>query len=141
MTAQSIAPKNGLNALLTPEESVLVLIDHQPFQFANLHSHDPTMIQNNVVGLAKTAKVYGVPTVLTTVLEERGGLLVQQLQDVFPEQQPINRTMLNAWEDQRVVDGGGRQPRRLAPPPSRRRAQLARRRACGDVRALRWPTR
>jgi hypothetical protein len=37
----SIAPKVGLNALLTPEESVLILIDHQPFQFANLHSHEP----------------------------------------------------------------------------------------------------
>jgi hypothetical protein len=42
MATQSNAPKNGLNALLTPEESVLVLIDHQPFQFANLHSHEPT---------------------------------------------------------------------------------------------------
>ena len=48
--------KTGLNALLTPEESVLVLIDHQPFQFANLNSHEPTMIVNNVIGLAKTRK-------------------------------------------------------------------------------------
>jgi nicotinamidase-related amidase len=62
------------------------------------------MVVNNVVGLAKTAKVFGIPTVLTTVLEERGGLLIQQLQDVFPDQQPINRTYINAWEDQRVVD-------------------------------------
>jgi hypothetical protein len=43
--------KTGLEALLTPEESVLLLIDHQPFQFANLHSHEPTMIVNNVIGL------------------------------------------------------------------------------------------
>ncbi len=97
-------PKTGLDALLTPEESVLVLIDHQPFQFANLHSHEPTMIVNNVVGLAKTAKAYGVPTILTTVVEERGGLIIQGLQDVFPDQKPINRTTLNSWEDQRVVD-------------------------------------
>jgi nicotinamidase-related amidase len=97
-------PKTGLGALLTPEESVLVLIDHQPFQFANLHSHEPTMIVNNVVGLAKTAKAYGVPTILTTVMEERGGLIIQGLQDVFPDQKPINRTTLNSWEDQRVVD-------------------------------------
>ena len=40
--------KTGLDALLTPEESVLVLIDHQPYQFANLNSHEPTMIVNNV---------------------------------------------------------------------------------------------
>src|SRR5437870_11144466 len=102
--AQSSAPKNGLNALLTPEESVLILIDHQPFQFANLHSHEPTLIVNNVIALAKTAKVFGVPTVLTTVVEERGGLLIQGLQDLFPDQKPIDRTFINTWEDDRVVE-------------------------------------
>lgn len=96
--------RSGLGALLTPEESVLVLIDHQPFQFANLNSHEPTMIVNNVVGLAKAAKVYEVPTILTTVLEERGGLIIQGIQDVFPEQKPIDRTFINTWQDQRVVD-------------------------------------
>jgi nicotinamidase-related amidase len=96
--------KNGLNALLTPVESVLVLIDHQPFQFANLHSHEPTMIVNNVVGLAKTAKAFSVPTILSTVLEDRGGKLIKPLQDVFPEQKPIDRTFINTWEDSRVVE-------------------------------------
>src|SRR4249920_3271829 len=96
--------KTGLDALLRPEDSVVVLIDHQPFQFANLHSHEPTMIVNNVIGLAKTAKVFGVPTILTTVVEERGGFLIKGLQDVFPEQKPINRTFINTWEDKRVVD-------------------------------------
>lgn len=94
----------GLQALLTPESSVLVLIDHQPFQFANLHSHEPTLIINNVIGLAKTAKAFGVPTILTTVTEARGGLIIKALQDVFPEQKPINRTFINTWQDQRVVD-------------------------------------
>ena len=96
--------RTGLGALLTPEESVLLLMDHQPFQFANLHSHEPTMVVNNVVGLGKAANAFGIPTVLTTVLEERGGLLIQPLQDVFPDQKPINRTLINAWEDERVVD-------------------------------------
>ncbi|MFF7253007.1 hydrolase [Streptomyces microflavus] len=100
----STSNKAGLDALLTPEESVLVLIDHQPFQFANLNSHEPTMVVNNVVGLAKAAKAFGVPTVLTTVLEERGGLLIQGIQDVFPEQKPIDRTFINTWQDERVVD-------------------------------------
>jgi nicotinamidase-related amidase len=100
----SPSPKSGLNALLTPRESVLILIDHQPFQFANLHSHEPSMIVNNVVALAKTAKIFGVPTILTTVLEERGGYLIKSLQDVFPEQKPIDRTFINTWEDERVVN-------------------------------------
>jgi hypothetical protein len=77
-------PKTGLDALLRPEDSVVVLIDHQPFQFANLHSHEPTMIMNNVIGLAKTARAFSVPTILTTVLEERGGYLINRPQDVFP---------------------------------------------------------
>lgn len=46
-------PCSGLNALLTPEESVLLLIDHQAFQFANLHSHEPQLVANNVTVLAK----------------------------------------------------------------------------------------
>lgn len=97
-------PKTGLDALLRPEDSIVVLIDHQPFQFANLHSHEPTMIANNVIGLAKTAKVFGVPTILTTVLEERGGYLIKGLQDVYPDQKPIDRTFINTWQDARVVD-------------------------------------
>ena len=97
-------PKAGLEALLAPDNCVLILIDHQPFQFAGLRSHDTQTIINNVVGLAKSAKVFGVPTLLTTVLERQGGHLIKPLQDVFPEQTPIDRTFINTWEDARVVD-------------------------------------
>src|SRR5712692_6264471 len=97
-------PKTGLDALLRPEDSILVLIDHEPYQFTNLNSHEPTMIVNNVIALARTAKVFNVPTILSTVLEERGGYLIKGLQDVFPDQRPINRTFINAWEDPRVAD-------------------------------------
>ncbi|SEM57994.1 Nicotinamidase-related amidase [Stigmatella aurantiaca] len=100
----SASPKTGLDALLTPDNCVLLLIDHQPFQFAGLRSHDTQTIINNVVGLAKAAKLFGVPTLLTTVLEERGGYLLKPLQDVFPEQKPLNRTFINTWQDSRAVD-------------------------------------
>jgi nicotinamidase-related amidase len=96
-------PKAGLEALLTPDTCALILIDHQPFQVAGLRSHDPASMVNNVVGLAKAAKAFGVPTLLTTVLEARGGYLLKPLQDVFPDQKPIDRTFINAWEDPRVV--------------------------------------
>jgi len=89
-----------------------LLIDHRPFQFANLHSHEPTMIVNNVIALAKAAKVFGVPTILTTVLEERGGKLIKGLQEVFPDQKPIDRTFINTWEDARVVDAVKRTSRK-----------------------------
>jgi len=96
--------KAGLGALLTPQNCALILIDHQPFQFAGLRSHDTQTIINNVVGLAKSAKVFGVPTLFSTVVEDKGGRLLKQLQDVFPEQKPIDRTFINTWEDQRVID-------------------------------------
>jgi nicotinamidase-related amidase len=95
--------KTGLEALLTPEESVLLLIDHQPFQLANVNSHDPTMIINNVVALAKTAKAFDVPVVLTTVVPSRGGKIIKGIQDVFPDTEPIPRTFINSWQDERVV--------------------------------------
>jgi hypothetical protein len=96
--------KAGLDALLTPDNCVLILIDHQPFQFAGLRSHDTQTVINNVVGLAKSAKVFGVPTLFTTVVQDRGGYLIKQLQDVFPEQKPIDRTFINTWKDARVVE-------------------------------------
>src|SRR5467141_2460753 len=96
--------KVGLDALLTPENCIVLLIDHQPFQLANVNSHEPTMVINNVTALAKTAKAYGIPTILTTVNGERGGRIFSQVQAVFPDQKPIDRTFINAWEDQRVVE-------------------------------------
>jgi len=96
--------KVGLDALLTPENCVLLLIDHQPSQLANVNSHDPTIVINNVTALAKTAKAYGVPTILTTISSQRGGEIFKQIQAVFPDQKPIDRTFINSWEDRRVVE-------------------------------------
>jgi hypothetical protein len=84
--------RNGLSALLRPEDSVLVLIDHQPYQLANLNSHDPHMAVNNAAGLAKAAKVFGIPTILTSVVEDRGGKIFPQITSVFPDQEVIDRT-------------------------------------------------
>ena len=81
-----------------------MLIDHQPYQLANLNSHEPQMAVNNAAGLAKAAKAFGVPTILTSVLAERGGYIFSQITDVFPDQEVIDRTLINTWEDQKVVD-------------------------------------
>ncbi|MAM75764.1 hydrolase [uncultured Tistrella sp.] len=97
-------PRNGLASLLRPEDSVVVLIDHQPFQLTNLNSHDPQMAVNNATALAKAAKAFRVPTILTSVLAERGGLIFPQITDVFPDQEVIDRTLINTWEDSAVVD-------------------------------------
>src|SRR3546814_2779610 len=96
--------RNGLSSLLRPEDSVLLLIDHRPYHLANVNSHEPQMVINNTAGLAKAAKAFGVPTILTTVIAERGGLLFPQITDVFPGQDVIDRTFINTWEDPTVVD-------------------------------------
>lgn len=96
--------RNGLASLLRPEDSVLVLIDHQPYQLANLNSHEPQMVVNNATGLAKAAKVFRVPTILTSVLAARGGAIFPQITNVFPDQEVIDRTFINTWEDRKVVD-------------------------------------
>src|SRR6266699_5506114 len=96
--------KVGLDALLTPENCAVLLIDHQPSQLANVNSHDPTLVINNVTALAKTAKAFGVPTILTTINSKRGGEIFKQVQAVFPDQKPIDRSSINSWEDHRVVE-------------------------------------
>jgi nicotinamidase-related amidase len=96
--------RNGLPSLLRPQDSVLVLIDHQPYQLANLNSHDPHMVVNNSAALAKAARVFSVPTILTSVVAARGGNIFPQITEVFPGQEIIDRTFINTWEDPKVVD-------------------------------------
>jgi nicotinamidase-related amidase len=90
--------------LLTPNNCALALIDHQPQMFFGVESENRQTIVNNVVGLAKTAKVFKVPTILTTVAAKSfSGPLIPQLQAVFPDQKPIDRTTMNSWEDKNFV--------------------------------------
>lgn len=90
--------------LLTPDNCMLLLIDHQPQMAFATHSIDGQTLINNVTGLAKSAKIFGVPTILTTVAAESfSGPIFAPLQGVFPNQKPIDRTTMNAWEDPNVV--------------------------------------
>src|ERR687893_1272434 len=75
-----------------------------PIFFADFASQT---IVNNVVGLAKSAKIWEIPTLLTVVLERQGGKIIEQLQDVFPEQQPLDRTWINTWRPERHRVGRG----------------------------------
>lgn len=90
--------------LLTPNNCTLILIDHQPQMFFGVESASRQTIQNNVVGLAKAAKIFKVPTILTTVAAKSfSGPLIPELQAVFPEQKPIDRTSMNSWEDKNFL--------------------------------------
>lgn len=90
-------------SLLTPDDHAMLLIDHQYLQLLALRSHPSETIVNNSVFLGKAAKLFGVPTLLTTAFEERQALF-EELQAVFPDQTAIDRTGLNAWDDPRVLD-------------------------------------
>ncbi len=91
--------------LVTPENSVLLLIDHQPQMAFATHSIDGQTLVNNVTGLAKSAKVFGAPTILTTVAAESfSGPIFPPIQAVFPDITPIDRTTMNCWEDGKVVE-------------------------------------
>lgn len=101
-SAMAGAPGKGL---LSPDDHTLILIDHQPQMAFATKSHDIVELRNNVTGLAKAAKAFEVPTILTTVAEKSfSGPLFPELKAVFPEQQPIDRTTMNTWEDDRVTD-------------------------------------
>ena len=90
--------------ILTPQNSTLILIDYQPQTVVGVQSHVHSLVMNNVVGLAKTAKVFDLPTILTTVAAETfTGPLMQAITDVYPDKPVYDRSSLNAWTDNRVV--------------------------------------
>jgi nicotinamidase-related amidase len=91
------------NTLLEPGNNALLLIDHQYLQLLTLRSHEASQVIGNATAVAKAAKIFKVPTLLTTAFAERQHL-VREIQDVFPGQVPLDRTTLNSWEDPRVVN-------------------------------------
>lgn len=92
-------------SLLTPQNHTLLLIDHQPQMAFATKSIDVAELRNNTVGLAKSAKLFEVPTILTTVAADSfSGPIFPEVQAVFPEQTPIDRSTMNTWEDDNVVD-------------------------------------
>lgn len=88
-------------SLLGPEQVAICLIDHEPQMFFGVESASRNEVLNAITGLAKTAKALNVPIVLSTVEAQKfSGPLVSRVQAVFPNITPIDRTALNAWEDQ-----------------------------------------
>lgn len=91
--------------VLTPENSQLIFIDHQPQMAFGVQSIDRQTLKNNTVGLAKAAKIFNIPTVITTVeTESFSGHTYPELLDVFPDAPLLERTSMNSWDDQKVRD-------------------------------------
>ena len=91
--------------LLTPHNCQLIFIDHQPQMAFGVQSIDRQTLKNNVVALAKSAKVFDIPTIITTVeTESFSGHTYPELLAVFPEHPLLERTSMNSWDDQKVRD-------------------------------------
>jgi nicotinamidase-related amidase len=89
------------DALLTPSNAAVVIIDFQPIQVSSVASMDRRALVDNVTAVARTAKLFGLPIVVSTVnVKTRVNRpLIHQLQEVLSGLDPIDRTAINAWED------------------------------------------
>ncbi|MDO2432885.1 hydrolase [Enterobacter bugandensis] len=91
--------------VLTPANCQIIFIDHQPQMAFGVQSIDRQVLKNNTVALAKAAKVFHIPTIITTVeTESFSGNTYPELLDVFPGQDILERTSMNSWDDQKVRD-------------------------------------
>ena len=93
------------DSLLTPQNAALLIIDYQPIQVSSIASRDKRGLIANVVALARTAKLFGLPVILSTVNVKTNinKPTIHQLTDVLSDVEPIDRTSINAWEDEDFV--------------------------------------
>ncbi len=103
---------NSYHKLYTPQDSAIVFVDHQPQMLFGVANADRATLINNVTLLAKVAKEFNVPAVLTAVETEGfSGYVWPQLLDVFPGQQVVERTSMNSWDDagfRKAIEATGR---------------------------------
>ena len=87
--------------LLTPENSVVIIIDYQPTQVGSIESMDKYTMIKNVIALIKLAKVYKIPIVVSTVNVKAAGLksTITQIAQEVKDLPSYDRTTINAWED------------------------------------------
>lgn len=91
--------------VLTPSNSQLIFIDQQPQMAFGVQSIDRQTLKNNVVGLAKAARIFDVPTTITTVeTDSFSGHTYPELLEVFPDAPLLERSSMNSWDDQKVRD-------------------------------------
>jgi nicotinamidase-related amidase len=103
--AQAQQAPGDAKKLLSPQNSAVIMIDHQSQMAFAVQSIDRTLLTNNAVALAKTAKAFNVPTVLTTVAEKSfSGPLFGGIKAALPDVRVIDRTTMNSWEDKNFRD-------------------------------------
>jgi nicotinamidase-related amidase len=106
------------DSLLTPQNAALLVIDYQPSQIAAVRSMDHDLLLDNIVSVARLGKTYGLPIVLSTVNVGNGqGPTLPELKAVLSDNEEIDRTQINSWEDvefRRAVKATGRKKLMMA---------------------------
>jgi nicotinamidase-related amidase len=90
--------------LLTPQNCTFTLIDHQPEMVLGVNTIETGKLRNNVAGLAKTIDAYDLPVVLTSIGREYNGPLFEEIRETLPNEEVIDRTTMNSWEDEAFVE-------------------------------------
>jgi nicotinamidase-related amidase len=73
-------------AVFTPENSAMILIDHQVGTMAWTHSHDINLVKANALKLARIAAALEIPTVITSSMEDMvQGPIISELQEILPQ--------------------------------------------------------
>src|SRR3954471_14508552 len=104
MAQDTARPKLSEKGLLTPDNCVVTMIDLQPQMLFGVANFDRQWVINNNIALAKAARVFGVPVVLTTVeTKSFSGNMWPQVLSLFPKQPLIERTTMNSWDDRNFV--------------------------------------
>ncbi|TKI07831.1 hydrolase [Martelella alba] len=89
--------------VLTPANCHIIFIDQQPQMAFGVQSMDRQALKNNTVALAKAAKVFDIPAIITTVeTESFSGHTYPELLDVFPGKDILERSSMNSWDDGKV---------------------------------------
>lgn len=105
MSQRPALAKRSEKGLLTPDNCVLALIDLQPQMLFGVANFDRQTVINNNLIVSKAARVFGIPTVLSTVETQAfSGFMWPQIQAVFPGQAPIERSSMNSWDDANFVE-------------------------------------
>lgn len=81
----------------------LLLMDYQYLQLLTIRSNNASSVINHVITLIKASKIFGAPALVTTAFTEQQDL-IREVAQLFPDQSPLDRSTLDAMEDQRVVD-------------------------------------
>jgi nicotinamidase-related amidase len=78
--------RNPHREFITPDNAAMVFIDHQAAIMTGIGDIDPVRFRNNVIALAKIAKLHHLPTVLSDNMPEGfAGPILPELVELLPD--------------------------------------------------------